>query len=226
MQLHKFASNILTVKYLFVTFGSASLFRLKENGAIVANCHKLPDSLFTRERLTINAIADEWDELLSALWAVNKAVKVIFTVSPIRHWKDGAHENQLSKSILLLAVDTLKAHHPDKIFYFPAYEIMLDELRDYRFYADDLFHPSEMAIDYLFERFTESFMDTETRLLLAEVDKILKSLEHKPLYIESDAYKHFLKQTLLKMEQLMTKTPYICFAKEIETIKLSVRDTN
>ncbi|MDR1601736.1 MAG: GSCFA domain-containing protein [Tannerella sp.] len=213
------ASNILNIRQLFITFGTSWCFRLKESGRIVANCHKLPDRMFERERLTVESIIDDWDETLSALWAVNGAVKVVFTVSPVRHMKDGAHENQLSKSILLLSVDTLQARYPDRVFYFPAYEIMMDELRDYRFYAEDMFHPSETAVRYVFERFAETYMDAETRALLAEVNEIQKTLSHKPFHPASDSYKHFMAQTLLKVEHLKAKTPYICFEKETEEIK-------
>jgi hypothetical protein len=213
------AANMLRIGQLFVTFGTSWFFRLRESGQVVATCHKLPDKMFERERLTVQSIIEDWEEALSALWAVNKKVKVIFTVSPIRHWKDGAHENQLSKSVLLLAVETLQARYPHQVFYFPAYEIVMDELRDYRFYAEDLFHPSEVAVRYLFERFAETFMDAETRSLLAEVEEIQKALSHKPFYPESDSYKQFAAQTLLRAEQLKAKTPYICFEKEPEEIK-------
>jgi hypothetical protein len=216
------ASNMLQIKQLFVTFGTSWFFRLKESGQVVANCHKLPDKMFERERLTVKSIVDEWEEVLSALWAVNKEVKVIFTVSPIRHWKDGAHKNQLSKSVLLLAVEALQARYPHQVFYFPAYEIVMDELRDYRFYAEDLFHPSEMAVRYLFDRFAETFMDAGTRSLLVEVDKIQKALSHKPFYADSDSYKQFAIQTLLRIEQLKAKMPYICFEKEMEELKYEV----
>ncbi|MDR1331313.1 MAG: GSCFA domain-containing protein [Tannerella sp.] len=208
------ASNILKIKLLFVTFGTSWFFRLKEDGRVVANCHKMPAGMFERERLTVEAITDEWISALSALWTVNEEVKVIFTVSPIRHWKDGAHENALSKSILLLAADALQVRYPGRVFYFPAYEIMMDELRDYRFYAEDLFHPSDTAVCYLFERFADTFMDAETRMLLTEVNEVRKAFVHKPLYPESKSYTNFMAQTLLKAEQLKTKIPYICFGNE------------
>ncbi|MDR0758076.1 MAG: GSCFA domain-containing protein [Tannerella sp.] len=218
------ASNLRRIELLFITFGTSWCFRLKENGRIVANCHKLPGRMFERERLTVESTVDEWDETLSALWAVNRAAKVIFTVSPVRHMKDGAHENLLSKSILLLSVDALQARHSGRVCYFPAYEIMMDELRDYRFYAEDMLHPSEAAVRYIFERFAETFMDAETRALLAEVNEIQKALSHKPFHPESDSYKHFMAQTLLKIEHLKAKTPYICFEKEAGEIKLSCKN--
>ncbi|MDR1407414.1 MAG: GSCFA domain-containing protein [Tannerella sp.] len=217
------ASNLLNIKQLFITFGTSWFFRLREDGRVVANCHKLPDKMFERERLTVKSIIDEWEELLSALWTSNSGVKVVFSVSPVRHWKDGAHGNTLSKSILLLAVDALQAHYPGQVFYFPAYELVMDELRDYRFYAEDLFHPSPTAVRYLFERFVDTFMDATTRTLLAEVYEIKRALAHRPFHSESDSYTHFMAQTLLKIEQLHAKMPYICFGNETEEIKFSLQ---
>jgi len=213
------SSNILQINRLFITFGTAWFFRLKTTGEVVANCHKLPDGMFDRERLTIPAIVDEWDSVLSALREANNDVKVIFSISPVRHWKDGAHDNQISKSILLIAVEMLRERFPDMVAYFPAYEIMMDELRDYRFYAEDMFHPSEMAVRYIFEAFNAAFMDDETRSALNEVGDIRKALSHNMFHPESEASKHFIRKTLLKIEQLKAKSPYICFDKEVDELK-------
>ena len=126
---------------LVITLGTAFVYRLKSDGRIVSNCHKLPEKMFDRQRLSTQEIVEDWKPLLLALWEQNPALKILFTVSPIRHWKDGAHENQLSKATLLLATDALQKDYPGRIAYFPAYEILMDELRDYRFYADDMLHP-------------------------------------------------------------------------------------
>lgn len=131
---------------LVITLGTAFVYRLKSDGRIVSNCHKLPEKMFDRQRLSTQEIVEDWKPLLLALWEQNPALKILFTVSPIRHWKDGAHENQLSKATLLLATDALQKDYPDRIAYFPAYEILMDELRDYRFYADDMLHPSPLAM--------------------------------------------------------------------------------
>ena len=133
---------------LVITLGTAFVYRLKSDGRIVSNCHKLPEKMFDRQRLSTQEIVEDWKPLLLALWEQNPALKILFTVSPIRHWKDGAHENQLSKATLLLATDALQKDYPGRIAYFPAYEILMDELRDYRFYADDMLHPSPLAISY------------------------------------------------------------------------------
>lgn len=126
---------------LVITLGTAFVYRLKSDGRIVSNCHKLPEKMFDRQRLSTQEIVEDWKPLLLALWEQNPALKILFTVSPIRHWKDGAHENQLSKATLLLATDALQKDYPGRIAYFPAYEILMDELRDYRFYADDMLLP-------------------------------------------------------------------------------------
>lgn len=205
--------------YLVVTLGTAYVYRLKSSGEVVANCHKLPEKMFDRSMLTVGKIIAEWKELLLSLWEQNPDLKILFTVSPIRHWKDGAHGNQLSKATLLLAIDELQAAYPERIAYFPAYEIMMDELRDYRFYATDMLHPSELAIDYIWQRFTENFLSDETKGILKEWAEIQKAINHRPFQPESDAYKRFISQTLLKMERINEKFPSFDLTKEMEIIK-------
>ncbi len=161
---------------LVITLGTAFVYRLKSDGRIVSNCHKLPEKMFDRQRLSAREIVEDWKPLLLALWEQNPALKILFTVSPIRHWKDGAHENQLSKATLLLATDALQKDYPGRIAYFPAYEILMDELRDYRFYADDMLHPSPLAIDYIWGRFTENFLSTATSAILKEWGDIQKAI--------------------------------------------------
>ena len=175
--------------------------------------------MFDRSMLSVTEIVSEWRELLLSLWEQNPELKILFTVSPIRHWKDGAHGNQLSKATLLLAIDELQMAYPKRIAYFPAYEIMMDELRDYRFYATDMLHPSELAIDYIWQRFTENFLSDETKGILKEWAEIQKAINHRPFQPESDAYKRFISQTLLKMERLNEKFPYFDMTNEIEMIK-------
>ena len=152
--------------------------------------------------------------MLQKIWEQVPDLKVIFTVSPIRHLRDGAHENQLSKSILLLAVDELVSRFPGKLIYFPAYEIMLDELRDYRFYAQDMLHPSDLAINYIWEQFANNHLTSESRSFIKEWEKIRKAIDHKPFHPGSPAYKVFVSQTLLKMEYLSEKFPFFDVSKE------------
>ena len=174
-------------------------------------------------RLSTQEIVEDWKPLLLALWEQNPALKIWFTVSPIRHWKDGAHENQLSKATLLLATDALQKDYPDRIAYFPAYEILMDELRDYRFYADDMLHPSPLAIDYIWQRFIENFLSTDTSAILKEWGDIQKAINHKPFQPDSEAYKRFILQTFLKMERISEKIPSFDIRKEIEIVKSKLK---
>ena len=213
------ANNLKKTNKLFITFGTAYGYRLVETGQVVANCHKLPTKSFIRTRLSIQQIVERWEELLTDLFTLNKELQLFFCVSPVRYWQDGVHENQLSKSILLLAIEELKMRFPDEITYFPSYELMLDELRDYRFYAEDLFHLSDMAIQFIWERLVDTYMNEQTKQLMKDISQIHKSLYHKPFNCNNESYRQFISQTLLKTEQLSAKTPYLCFKNEIEELR-------
>lgn len=203
---------------LVLTFGTSFVYSLKENGYIVANCHKLPEALFDRRRMSTLEIVDQWKELLASLWSLNPDLKIIMTVSPIRHWKDGAHGNQLSKSTLMMAVEQLQELFPERLEYFPSYELMMDELRDYRFYADDMLHPSQLAIAYMTNRFREAFFSEETKQIEETWKKLKRAVDHRPFQPQSPAYKQFLLQTLLKMKHLKEKFPFFDISNEIEIL--------
>jgi GSCFA family. len=194
------SQQIKTMERLILTFGTAWVYRLGSTKEVVANCHKLPEKIFTRSRLSVDEITDEWRDLLISLWKINPKLKVLFTVSPIRHWKDGANGNQLSKATLLLAIDKLCKSFPEQTEYFPSYEIMIDELRDYRFYASDMLHPSPMAIEYIWERFSESFIRKETINILKDLSEVQKAVDHRPFNPNSGQYKKFLLNTINKAE--------------------------
>lgn len=208
---------------LIVTFGTAYVYRLKTSGQVVANCHKLPAGCFERSLLTPGEIVAEWGELLPRLRAVNPEVKILFTVSPIRHLKDGLHANQISKAVLLLAVERLTASDPGRLAYFPAYELMMDELRDYRFYADDMLHPSPQAVAYIWQKFADTYLPQPTRAALNEWEEIRKALNHRPLYAESRGYQRFLEQTLLKIERFKEKMPSFDLSNEIQCIQSKLK---
>ena len=178
---HRVADFLRGADVLIVTLGTAIIYRLKETGMLVANCHKQPDSLFVRERLNAYDIVDQWQMLLQLLESVNPNLKVIFTVSPIRHKRDGYHVNQISKGILLQAVDEIvNGQLPNsKCGYFPSYEIMMDELRDYRFYADDMIHPSEKAVEYIWQRFQDTYLDNKTKDAVAKATKEWRKSQHR-----------------------------------------------
>ncbi len=160
---------------VIITFGTAWVY--ERNGEIVSNCHKLPEKEFTRRRLSIEEIVATWQPIVETFIAQGK--RIIFTVSPIRHKRDGFHENQLSKSTLLLAIEQLQTLGAE---YFPAYEIVLDELRDYRFFAEDMLHPSQVAVDYIWERFSDTYFSTSTRETMRLRFKEYKHSQHQPLH--------------------------------------------
>lgn len=215
-RLQQAHQTLLKLDWLMLTFGTAYVYEQKETGKVVSNCHKLPENSFHRRFLPVDEIVDEYTSLITSMAARNPNLKILFTVSPIRHIRDGMHANQLSKSTLLLAIDRLQQLFPQHAFYFPSYEIVLDELRDYRFYADDMLHPSPLAVRYLWERFSETFFSADTKQIMTEVESIRRDLEHKPFHPESEAYQRFLGQIVLKIERLIGKYPYLDFQKETE----------
>lgn len=210
------AKRLIEADVLVITLGTAWVYRLKENGRIVGNCHKMPDRMFVRQRLTVGDIVSEYVALLGRLWSVNPQLRILFTVSPVRHLKDGLHGNQLSKSTLLLAVDELCATFPGQCYYFPAYEIVVDELRDYRFYAEDMAHPSMQAVEYVWECFVEHCVDADAQAFMAQWVKVVRALEHRPFRPESEQYLQFVQQNLLKITDLKERYPYIEVDKEID----------
>jgi len=199
-------------KFLFVTFGTAWAYRLKKNGRIVSNCHKFPASDFERIRFDVDEICTVWTDIIAKLRQFNPSVRVVFTVSPIRHLRDGAHENQLSKSTLLLAVDRLN-QKVTNTGYFPAYEIVQDDLRDYRFYDKDMTHPNAVAIDYIWQRFCESYMTEDTLQTMKMVEDIVKASLHKPIHNTSGSRK-FAAAYLEKITKLKQQIPLLDFTEE------------
>lgn len=197
---------------LLITFGTSYIFRWKETDEVVSNCHKIPADKFIRQRLTIEEITVKWTELLQRILYVNPGIKIVFTVSPIRHFKDGAHENQLSKAILHLSVDKLMSKFSENLFYFPAYEIVIDQLRDYRFYTDDMLHPSTLTQNYIWRRFSDTFFSVETEGINSEWKKLFQSLSHRPYNINSEAYQSFLHRTIEELETFEKRYPFLsCF---------------
>ena len=197
-----------TAGLLIVTFGTAFVYRLQSTGSVVSNCHKLPAKFFTYNRLTIEAIIREWNDLIIRLQTLYPLLRILFTVSPIRYRKDDMHENQLSKSILLLSIDELLQNH-SHCSYFPAYEILLDDLRDYRFYTEDMLHPSFQAIDYVWEKFTETWFDSETSKTAREFEKIHQMLNHISLLPESETYRQFQEKAEKRLKELTARFPHL-----------------
>lgn len=201
-RISKTHSELKNWNTLFVTFGTNHVYRLKTNSQIVGNCHKESANSFQEDILTVEQIATTWKALISKIIEQNSTLKIVFTISPYRYIKYGLHGNQLSKSVLFLSVDNLCKTFPKQCFYFPAYEIITDELRDYRFYKADMVHPSEQAVDYVWEIFTNWALGKEAKAASEEMEKIVKAFAHRPLHPESEAYQQFKKETRLKWEQI------------------------
>lgn len=208
-RLDECTASLRTASVLVVTFGTAWIFREKAGNKVVANCHKLHPDSFTREMLSVTAIVGLWKKMLREVTARYPHLKVMFTVSPIRHLADGAHGNQLSKSTLLLAVDKICSEFPDTALYFPAYEILMDDLRDYRFYAQDMVHPSEVAVKYVYDIFKQSFMDSSTIALAKELGKVTARLSHRPLTQDSDALKRVREENDMLVRDVVDKYPFV-----------------
>ena len=206
---------IKSAKFLFITFGTARVYRWKETGLIVSNCHKLPSAGFAEELLKVSGIVELWNRQLDNLKNLFPDLKVIFTVSPVRHWKDGAHGNQVSKSVLFLAIEEL-LDHPAVHGYFPAYEIIMDDLRDYRFYSTDMIHISETAIDYIWNIFSENYLDTGSLDIWNEIVRITKASNHRLIKDSHAAKKRFAENILQRIDSVTLKVPSVDFSAERE----------
>ena len=189
-------------RVVFLTLGTNHVYRLKETGEIVDNCEKRPQRLFREEQLSVEACRDCLQQTVDLLRQRNPEVHVVMTVSPIRYRKYGYHESQLSKATLLLACRDFD--------YFPSYEILMDELRDYRFYASDMLHPSEQAVDYIWERLVDSYFSPSAKAFLGEWRPLKQVLAHKPFHPEAPEYQALMDKTMLKLTELRQK--YSTFA--------------
>jgi hypothetical protein len=168
----------------------------------------LPAAKFNRRRLTVDEITEAYSDLLTKLKALYPNLNVVFSVSPIRHWKDGAHENTISKSTLLLAVDALQNQFGN-VHYFPAYELLMDELRDYRFYASDMLHPSDVAVEYIWSKFSESVFSEETLQLMKKLEQLAADRAHRPLHPLSPEYALFKENTGKRKNEIIQKYPFL-----------------
>ena len=197
-------SHFAQTKWVIISLGTSWVFRHKATGLVVSNCHKLPANQFEREFLTMQHSVD----YLSDMVEKHPEKQFIFTVSPLRHLKDGLHENQLSKAALLLAVDHVCKRY-ENAHYFPAYEILLDELRDYRFYKEDMVHPSEQAVHYIWERFTDFAIDPAEKPAMKIALEVKQMLQHKPLFPESESFQKFEQRKMEKTAELTKQYPKV-----------------
>lgn len=206
---------IANASHIILTFGSAKVYeRLDSENRIVANCHKQAASGFNERYLRVSEIVTVFDAVMTSIKEQNPRVKCILSVSPVRYLSDGLNKNQYGKAILRVACEEIVSKYRE-VEYFPAYEIMMDDLRDYRFYEADMIHPNRLAIDYIWGIFSRSYFTSETQLLIGKIEKIIKSIEHRPFNSENPAYRKMLRKNLEAIENL----PYnLDFSKEIEII--------
>ncbi|MTH16428.1 GSCFA domain-containing protein [Flavobacterium sp. LC2016-01] len=197
--------------HIIITYGTSWIYRNLESEEIVANCHKVPQKQFSKELLTVDVIQKSIQNTIDLIQTLNPDINFIFTVSPVRHIKDGFVENQLSKSHLFTALHQTFDFRLSTFDYFPSYEIMMDELRDYRFYTEDMLHPNQIAIDYIWKLFSENYIAQESISVMQEVDEIQKSLRHRNFNPESEQHQKFLAKLQQKINFLGEKLPHIKF---------------
>jgi hypothetical protein len=208
------ASGFLArARFLFITFGTARIYRWKQSGKIVSNCHRIPASSFTHELLDVDYITGLWNDQLSIIKEMYPHLRVIFTISPVRHWKDGPHGNHVSKSVLFLAVEKLLVH-PSRPSYFPAYELVMDDLRDYRFYGEDMIHLSGTAVNYIWNAFCSCYFDSHTAELWQEVEKISRAVSHRIQTEDRDQIRKFADNILSRIDKLISNNPGLDLTKE------------
>ncbi|SHH79586.1 GSCFA domain-containing protein [Flavobacterium defluvii] len=206
--------KIKEATHIIITFGTSWIYRNLESAEVTANCHKVPQKKFSKELLPIEVIQKSIQNTIDLIQTLNPNINFIFTISPVRHIKDGFVENQLSKSHLFTALhQVLKIHNSQFTIhnYFPSYEIMMDELRDYRFYNEDMLHPNQIAIDYIWKLFSENYISEESISTMQEVDEIQKSLRHRSFNPESEQHQKFLAKLQQKINLLGEKLPHIKF---------------
>lgn len=209
------AENLSKASHVIITFGTAWTYRNIESDEIVANCHKVPQKQFKKELLSVETIKKSIENTIEFLTKINPALQIIFTISPVRHIKDGFVENQWSKSNLISAlqetVQQSRNFGKENLHYFPSYEIMMDELRDYRFYAEDMIHPNQTAVDYIWKRFSETWISESAISMMDQIDSIQKSLKHQPFNPDSENHQLFLSKLNHQILLLQIQFPHFRF---------------
>ena len=205
-------------KFVIITLGTAFHYQLKNNNENVANCHKAPSDFFIKKLLSIEEIKTDLLNAVSALEIFNPGLKIIFTVSPVKHVRDGVVENNHSKA-RLIEVSHFLCEKKQNVFYFPSYELVTDVLRDYRFYKKDLVHPNETANDYVFEKFCDSFLDDLSKKIMEEIKKVLSAVNHKPFFKESLEHQKFIAAQIKNINKIENNFPFINLSKEKEYFK-------
>jgi len=203
--------------WLILTLGSAWVYQL-DDGRVVANCHKVPADRFRKTLMPVEEVLSSLDNLIHRLSLFNPGLRIMFTISPVRHLRDGFVENNRSKAVLIQAVHHL-VHKFSRLFYFPAYELVIDDLRDYRFYAEDMAHPNYLATDYVWHKFTEACIDGPSQLFMKEISAVNAALAHKPFFPDSMAHRNFRWKMYEKVFALKAAYPFMDLEKDLETFR-------
>ena len=196
--------------HVFITLGTSWVYRYLETNAIVANCHKIPQKEFSKELLSVAEVSKTLEQCVAVLKSINKTVSVTFTVSPVRHLKDGFIENTRSKAHLIAAIHTV-INSENNTYYFPSYEIVMDELREYRFYNEDMLHPNTTAINYIWEKFVSSWFSRVTQDTMQEVETVQRGISHRPFNEKSEQHQQFLRKLDIKKGNLLLRFPFLKF---------------
>lgn len=202
--------QLMNATHIYITLGTAWVYRHTETDTVVANCHKVPQKKFLKELLSVSDIITSLEAIISLIRSINRQASIVFTVSPIRHLKDGFTENQQSKSHLIAAIHQV-VDRGRTSSYFPSYEIMMDELRDYRYYAEDMIHPNKTAIQYIWNRFTETWISEASKNVMKQVEKIQNGLSHKAFNPSSEAHQKFLSDLESDIKTLQKDHPHMLF---------------
>lgn len=203
--LQKANQRINKSTHIIITLGTAWVYRKNESNSIVANCHKVPQKEFSKELLNVDEIQKSIENIVNLISSLNEKAQVIFTISPVRHLKDGFVENQRSKAHLIAAIHDFLSFRAQSrnVTYFPSYEIMMDELRDYRFYESDMMHPNELAVEYIWRKFKDVWISPKAYPVMDKVDAVQKGLRHRPFHPGSEQHQRFLKSLEEKMKYLL-----------------------
>lgn len=209
-EIDKTHSNLISSSHIIITLGTSWVYRHMASDALVANCHKMPQKQFSKELLSVEAIEESLKAIINEVKAVNPKVNFLFTVSPVRHLKDGFVENTRSKSHLITAIHN-SVESKQRVYYFPSYEIMMDELRDYRFYNTDMLHPNDLAVEYIWDKFKSVWLTEEAIHTSNCVASIQAKKAHQPFNSESEAHRVFLSKLQIEIDELTRIYPHISF---------------
>jgi hypothetical protein len=210
----KAAERMKTLEWLIISPGTAFVYEYPETGKIAGNCHKLPNSSFLKRLCEPEEIINRLREVFLRLFEINSKVKIIFTISPVRYIRDGLIENNLSKAVLFHATNKL-IKECSNIQYFPSFELVIDDLRDYRFFKEDLVHPNDQAIKYVWEKFSNSCLSENSQQIIKKLDPIINALNHRPLFPQAEEHVQFREKILMQTLKLQEEYPYLNFSKEI-----------